>query len=83
MLMGQVLGQFNNQPVILSTGVVGGPFEAQGKIAKDFDILHEDLWLKQTSFEKAQQMMMEEASQIAVKKANIQKEQVNFLLVVI
>ena len=73
MLMGRSSWQFNNQPVILSTGVVGGPFEAQGKIAKDFDILHEDLWLKQTSFEKAQQMMMEEASQVAVKKANIQK----------
>ncbi len=80
MLMGHSSWQFNNQPVILSTGIVGGPFEAQGKIAHDFDILHEDMWLKQDSFEKAQQIMMEEASQIAVKKANIQKEQVDYFI---
>lgn len=80
MLLGHSSWVFQNQPTILSTGVVGGPFEAQGKIANDFDILHEDLWLKQNSFEKAQQIMMEEASQIAVKKANIQKEQVDYFI---
>ena len=80
MLMGHNSWVFQTQPTILSTGVVGGPFEAQGKIAHDFDILHEDLWLKQDSYEKAQQLLMEEASQIAVKKAKIQKEQVNYLI---
>jgi len=80
MLMGHSSWKFHNQPTILSTGVVGGPFEAQGKIANDFDILHEDTWLKQNSFEKAQQTLMEEASQIAIKKAQIQKEQVDFLI---
>ena len=71
---------FHNRPTIISSGVVGGPFEAQGKIANDFDILHDDTWLNQPSFEQAQQLMMEEASQIAVKKANIQKEQVDFFI---
>src|SRR5690625_1438119 len=71
---------FNNRPTIIASGVAGGPFEAKGKIANDFDILHEDTWLNQDSFEQAQQLMMEEASQIAVKKANIQKEQVNYFI---
>ncbi|MBO1003587.1 stage V sporulation protein AD [Pseudogracilibacillus auburnensis] len=80
MLIGHSTWIFENEPTILSTGVIGGPFEAQGKIANDFDILHEDLWMKQKSFEQAQQIMMEEAAQVAVKKANIQKEKVNFFI---
>src|SRR5690625_2969767 len=80
MRIGHSTWVFNNRPTIISSGVVGGPFEAQGKIANDFDILHEDTWLNQESFEQAQQLMMEEASQIAVKKANIQKEQVDYFI---
>src|SRR5699024_810154 len=45
-----------------------------------FDLFHEDLWLKQKSFEQAQQIMMEESCDIAIKKAQITKEQVNFLI---
>lgn len=80
MLVGHNTWVFHSLPTILSTGVVGGPFEAQGNIAHDFDILHDDIWLKQKSFEQAQQVMMEEAAQIAVKKAKIQKDQVNFFI---
>lgn len=80
MLVGHRTWIFDRKPVILSTGTVGGPFEAQGNIANDFDILHDDLWLKQASFEKAQQKMMEEACQIALKKAGLVKEQMNFFI---
>src|SRR5690625_477427 len=38
------------------------------------------MWLKQSSFEKAQQMMMEEAAQIAVKKMEIEEKQVQFFI---
>ncbi|WP_042223971.1 stage V sporulation protein AD [Oceanobacillus manasiensis] len=80
MLSGHQTWIFENKPTIISTGVVGGPFEAKGNIPKDFDILHEDMWLKQDSFEKAQQMLMEESCQIALKKSNIEKEQVQFFI---
>jgi len=80
MLTGHQTWIFENKPVILTTGVVGGPFEARGNIPNDFDILHDDMWLKQASFEKAQQSMLEEACQLAVKKSEIQKEQVNFFI---
>lgn len=80
MLTGHRTWIFNQQPVIISTGTVGGPFESKGSIAADFDILHDDMWLKQDSFEKAQQMMMEEACQIAIKKTEITKEQVDFFI---
>ena len=37
-----------------------GPFEAQGNFAGDFDILHDDLWLGQDSFER-QKKLLEQA----------------------
>lgn len=80
MRLGQRTWVFDQPPVILSTGVVGGPFEAEGNIPNDFDILHDDNWLKQQSFEKAQQVMLEEACQLAVKKGNIPKERVDFFI---
>jgi stage V sporulation protein AD len=80
MLVGHQTWNFDKKPVIIQTGTVGGPFEAKGKIANDFDLLHDDIWLKQASFEKAQQMMMEEACQIAIKKSDITIEQVKFFI---
>jgi stage V sporulation protein AD len=79
MLMGHRTWLFENQPVILSTGTVGGPFEAKGNLSKDFDIFHEDLWIGQDSYEKATRVMFEEASQKAMEKAHIQKEDVQFI----
>ncbi|MEC5425141.1 stage V sporulation protein AD [Virgibacillus sp. C22-A2] len=80
MLVGHQTWTFENRPTIISTGTVGGPFEANGSIPNDFDILHDDMWLQQDSFEKAQQMMMEEACQVAIKKSAIEKEQVQFFI---
>ncbi|MGJ9458612.1 stage V sporulation protein AD [Oceanobacillus sp. CF4.6] len=80
MLAGHQTWIFNKKPVILTTGTVGGPFEANGNIPEAFDTLHDDMWLKQASFEKAQQKMMEEACQIAIKKSAIEKEQVEFFI---
>lgn len=71
---------FKNKPTILATGVIGGPFEAQSNFANDFDILHGDLWLKQKSFEQAQQIMMEEAAELAVEKGQIDKEKINLFI---
>ncbi|MDL4842180.1 stage V sporulation protein AD [Aquibacillus rhizosphaerae] len=80
MLAGHRTWIFEQKPVIISTGTVGGPFEANGNIANDFDILHSDLWMQQDSFEKAHKLLMDEACQKAIEKAGIQKEQVQFFL---
>src|SRR5699024_5870459 len=80
MLVGHRTWVFKQQPTIISSGVVGGPFEAKGNIAEVFDILHDDMWLKQDSFEKSQRTMFEEACQIAIKKSHINKEQVDFFI---
>jgi stage V sporulation protein AD len=71
---------FENNPKIISTGVIGGPFEANGAIPNDFDTLHADLWLGQDSYEKAQKVMFEEACIKAIEKANLKKEDIEFIL---
>ncbi|CAG9620467.1 stage V sporulation protein AD [Sutcliffiella rhizosphaerae] len=80
MLQGKQSWVFANKPVILSGAAIGGPFEAKGLLASDFDLLHNDLWLEQDSYEKAHRVLLEEACQTAVKKANVDLSQVQFML---
>jgi stage V sporulation protein AD len=80
MLVGHRTWVFEEKPAIISTGTVGGPFEADGQIALDFDLLHSDLWLEQDSYEKAHKVLLEEACQKAIEKAGLQKEQIHFFL---
>ena len=49
-------------------------------MAADFDVIHGDTWLNQDSWEKAERRLLEEACQLAIKKAGLQKEQVQFFI---
>jgi stage V sporulation protein AD len=80
MLHGHQTWEFARKPVILSTGVVGGPFEAKGPLAEDFDILHDDLWIGEDSFEKAEKKMLEQACEKAIDKAGLNMEDIQFFL---
>lgn len=65
--------------MIAATGVSGGPFEANGNLANDFDILHEDLWMGMDSYEKAQRVLIEEAIRTTLAKAKMEKEKIEFI----
>ncbi len=80
MLQGHQTWLFESRPVIRATGTVGGPFEAQGALAEDFDLLHGDIWLGETSFEKAEKKLMEQACEIAISRGEIKKTDVQFFL---
>ncbi len=80
MLKGHQTWVFNNKPVIRSSAAIGGPFEARGALADDFDILHEDLWLGQDSYEKAEKKFLEQACEKAIDKAGMKKEDIQFFL---
>ncbi|QNU19895.1 stage V sporulation protein AC [Geobacillus zalihae] len=80
MLKGHRTWVFANKPAIIATAAVGGPFEANGRLAEDFDLLHEDLWLGEESYEKAHRVLMEEAAFQAMEKAGLEKENVQFLI---
>lgn len=78
MLTGKQSWKFENRPVIVASGVSVGPFEGQGKLAKDFDLVHDDLWLKQGSYEKASRVLLEDAANITLKKANKKEADIQF-----
>jgi len=80
MLEGHQTWVFKSRPTIIASAAVGGPHEAQGPLADDFDLLHEDIWLGQDSFEKAEKKLQEQACETVIKKANMKKEDVQFLL---
>ncbi|MBZ4686389.1 MAG: stage sporulation protein [Clostridia bacterium] len=80
MIQGHQTWVFNSKPVILASSAVGGPFEAQGALAEDFDVLHGDIWLGEDSFEKAEKKFLEQACEIAIHKAGMKKEDVQFFL---
>lgn len=80
MLKGKQSWVFHNRPVIRSSAVSVGPFEAEGNLANDFDIIHDDLWMGKDSYEKAHRLLLEEAVQTSLKKANLQKEDINYMI---
>ena len=80
MLKGHQSWIFESKPTILASAAVGGPSEGNGALADDFDILCEDLWLGQDSYEKAERALMEHACQRAIQKSNLQKEDINFFI---
>lgn len=80
MLKGHQSWVFENRPVIKSTATVVGPDEGAGPLQNDFDVVHSDLRLEQESWEKAEKKMMEEAAQLAIKKAELQSGDVQFYL---
>lgn len=80
MLQGHQTWVFQSKPVILASAAIGGPFEAQGNLADDFDLLHDDIWLGQDSYEKAERKFLEQACETAIKKAGLKKEDIQFFL---
>jgi stage V sporulation protein AD len=80
MLKGHQSWLFENNPVIAGAAAIVGPFEGQGPLAMDFDIIHGDLRLGQDSWEKAERTLLEEAANLAIEKAGITKESINFLV---
>jgi len=80
MLKGHQSWIFDSKPTILGSAAVGGPFEGNGALADDFDIIHEDLWVGQDSFEKAERVILEHACERAIKKSSVKKEDINFFL---
>ncbi len=71
---------FASKPAIMATGTVVGPFEGEGPLADDFDIIHGDLMMEQDSWEKAENMLMEEAVSLAIEHAGLTREQIHFMI---
>jgi stage V sporulation protein AD len=71
---------FHNKPLILASAAIGGPYEARGPLAMDFDTLHGDLYLGQKTWEKAEKTLLEEACEKAIEKAGLVKDNIEILI---
>ncbi|QYR20189.1 stage V sporulation protein AD [Paenibacillus sp. sptzw28] len=78
MLRGKQTWWFENRPVIIGAATVVGPDEGEGPLAADFDLVHPELDMQQKSWEKAERLLLEQASDIALKHANITQQQLQF-----
>lgn len=80
LLKGRQSWVYDNKPVILATGTIVGPFEGQGPLGDTFDRVHEELSIGESSWEKAERALFEEAAETAVKKAGLSMNQIQFLV---
>ncbi len=69
-----------NKVRILSSAVAVGPKEGQGPLQEDFDIIHEDLYIGQDTWEKAERKLFEEAVDLAIQKAGLTSNQINLMI---
>lgn len=80
MLKGHQSWVFENRPTILGAASVVGPFEGQGPLANDFDVIHDDLRMGEDSWEKSERALLEEATKLAIENAELKNEDINFYL---
>lgn len=78
--LGQRTIKYSNPPVIIATGTIVGPVEGRGPLAPDFDAVLPDLYMGQSTAEKAESKMLEEACNIALQTAQLKPEDVHYML---
>lgn len=80
MITGHQSWRFERPPVIIATASVVGPDEAEGPLGKDFDLAHGDLYIEQKSWEQAEKKLLEDAATLALEKAHLNKEDIQFYI---
>ena len=70
---------FETKPVILTTGSAVGPKEKEGPLGDFFDTSTCDVYFDEDTFEKAESKFMGEAINIAVKKANLNLSDIDYM----
>ncbi len=78
--LGQQTIAFTNPPVILSAASVVGPKEGQGPLGEEFDIILADTLDGEQTWEKTERKMLKDSCQLAVKKANLTSQDIDFML---
>jgi stage V sporulation protein AD len=66
--------------MLLSSATVAGPKESLGPLSADFDRSYKDNIIKEKSFEKAECHMLEEACYLALGKARLSPEDIDFFI---
>jgi stage V sporulation protein AD len=80
MKLGNQTWLFEEAPVIEARAAVVGPMEGAGPLGDDFDIVHDDLFIGEKSWEKAERKLLEEAALLTIQKAGIKTEDVDLFI---
>ncbi|MBW7473774.1 stage V sporulation protein AD [Paenibacillus oenotherae] len=80
MLKGKQTWWFEKRPVIIGAATVVGPDEGEGPLAADFDLIHPELEMQQKSWEKAERLLLEQATDLALKNAKVNKQQLQYFV---
>ncbi|TDA64019.1 MAG: stage V sporulation protein AD [Clostridia bacterium] len=78
--LGRYTVKFSQPPVILATAAVVGPKEGAGPLRDTFDLILPDTYWGETSWELTERKMLAEAVKMALEKATLKPEEVQFLL---
>lgn len=70
---------FETKPIILTTGSAVGPKEKTGPLGNFFDTAVDDVYFGEDTFEKAESKFMQEAISIAINKANLNLNDIDYL----
>jgi len=71
---------FKNKPKIISSSAVVGPDEANGPLKDSFDKTFPTLEMEEKSWEKAEQALLKEAIDLALKKKSISKGEIDLYI---
>ena len=71
---------FENAPSILSFAAVTGKKEGEGPFGKYFDIIEEDEYFGQSSWEKAESELLKKSATLALSKGNFEKTDIDFVI---
>ncbi|OEF98485.1 stage V sporulation protein AD [Desulfuribacillus alkaliarsenatis] len=77
--LGKQTLKFDNA-YITSSSSVGGQMEYQGPLASEFDELYQDQYMGKDTWEQAELFLMERSVDLAIKKANIAKTDIDYYI---
>ena len=81
--MGKRIGKntikFENKPSIISYASICGKKESEGPLGNQFDKIFEDTTLNEDSWEKAESRLQTEAVNIALEKAKLTSQDINYI----
>ncbi|MFP4978371.1 stage V sporulation protein AD [Paenibacillus sp. CN-4] len=78
--LGSQTWKFTRQPVILGASAVVGPEEGEGPLHSDFDYIFDSLEMGEKTWEKAERLLFEKASRLALTHAGLPQDKLEFFV---
>lgn len=78
--LGKQTIRLTNPPTMLATAAVVGPKEGEGPLAQYFDMIQQDDYFGQDSWEKAESKFVEEAVKLAISKSGVSITAIDYML---